>query len=45
MDIFSAMSIRSLSENDPVSGDADNNQSGGDCQNLHSQVSGTARMG
>jgi hypothetical protein len=45
MDIFSALSLRSLSENDPVSSDANNNQSGGDCQNLHYKVSGTARTG
>jgi hypothetical protein len=45
MDIFSALSLRSLSENDPVSSDGNNKQYGGGCQNLHFQVSGTARMG
>jgi len=45
MDIWSALSLRSLSENDPERSGGNDKHYGSGCQDLHYQVSGTVRMG
>jgi len=44
-DIWDDLSLRPFSENDPGSSGPNNKHYGNRCQDIHFQVSGTARMG